>query len=128
MSLRDEIQADIAEAFDEDLADAVYQFSCTKAIHSNEYDFATQSYPIERYETYNGRGVLFGSYAKDMVKPTGYQAEDAKATILQSEVSAVPQIDDEWLTVKGIFKVMDVGADPADVTWVVRLRKVTDIQ
>ena len=60
MGLRDEIQADITEAFEEDLADAAYQFSCTKAIHSDEYDFATQSYPIERHETYNGRGVLFG--------------------------------------------------------------------
>lgn len=124
MSLRDEIQADIAEAFDEDLADAVHQFSCTKAIHSDEFDFATQSYPIVRYETYNGRGVLFGSYARDLVKPTGYQAEDCKATVLQNEVTLVPQIDDEWLTAKGIFRVIGISADPADVTWEVRLRKI----
>lgn len=124
MSLRDEIQADIAEAFDEDLADAVYQFSCTKAIHSNEYDFATQSYPIERYETYNGRGVLFGSYARDMVRPTGYQVEDTKATILKSEINGTPQIDDEWLTSRGVFKVIGISIDSADVALIFQLRKV----
>lgn len=47
---------------------------------------------------------------------------------MKYQVSGVPQIDDEWDTEKGTFKVMDVGADPADVTWVVRLRKIEDIQ
>ncbi|ELY3115101.1 glutamate 5-kinase, partial [Acinetobacter baumannii] len=30
MGLRDEIQADIAEAFNEDLADAVHSFTCDR--------------------------------------------------------------------------------------------------
>ena len=124
MGLRDELQADIAEAFDTDLADAVSQFTCSKIIYSGEMDFATQTYPIIGNETYSGRGVLFGSYQKDIVKPVDYQVTDCKATVLQNEVIGVPQISDVWMTVKGEFKVVNIGADPVDAIWKVQLRKV----
>ena len=75
-------------------------------------------------ETYSGRGVLFGSYQKDLVKPVDYQAEDAKAIVLQNEVTQVPQIDDVWVTSKGDFKVVNIGADPTDSIWTCQLRKV----
>lgn len=123
MGLRDEIQADIAEAFNEDLADAVTTFTCTKLIYSEEFDFATQTYPIIGEKTYSGRGV-FGSYERDLVKPANYQVEDVKAIVLQNEVNAVPQIDDVWLTSGGTFKVLSVGKDPASVSWRVQLRLV----
>ena len=35
MGLRDEIQADIAEAFNEDLADAVQTFTCDRVVSTN---------------------------------------------------------------------------------------------
>ena len=124
MGLREELQADIADAFNTDLEDAVSEFTCTKIIYSDEMDFATQTYPIIGNETYSGRGVLFGSYQKDMVKPADYQAEDAKAIVLQNEVAAVPQIDDVWATSKGDFKVVNIGADPMDAIWTCQLRKV----
>lgn len=69
-----------------------------------------------------GRGV-FSSYERDLVKPANYQIEDIKAIVLQNEVNAVPQIDDEWDS-GGVFKVLSVGKDPADVNWVCQLRKV----
>ncbi len=124
MGLREELQADIAEAFNIDLEDAVSEFTCTKIIYSGEMDFATQTYPIIGNETYSGRGVLFGSYQKDMVKPVDYQVTDCKAIVLQSEVIGVPQISDIWMTVKGEFKVVNIGADPVDAIWKVQLRKV----
>ena len=77
-----------------------------------------------RDRSYSGRGVLFGSYLKDLVKPADYQAEDAKAIVLQNEVAAVPQIDDVWVTDKGDFKVVNIGADPASATYSIQLRKV----
>ena len=122
--MRDELQAELAAAFNEDLADAVDSFTCTKPIYSGVFDFETQTYPIVGNESYSGRGVLFGSYLKDLVKPADYQAEDAKAIILQNEVAAVPQIDDIWVTSKGDFKVINIGADPASATYTVQLRKV----
>ena len=124
MGMRDELQEELAEAFNEDLADAVDTFTCEKPIYSGEFDFKTQTYPVVGSESYLGRGVLFGSYQKDLVKPTDYQAEDAKAIVLQNEVTAVPQIDDVWATSKGDFKVVNIGADPTDSIWVCQLRKV----
>ena len=124
MGLREELQDDIAEAFNTDLEDAVSEFTCTKIIYSGEMDFATQTYPIIGNETYSGRGVLFGSYQKDMVKPVDYQVTDCKATVLQNEVTQVPQISDVWMTVKSEFRVVNIGADPMDAIWKVQLRKV----
>ena len=122
--MRDELQAELAAAFNEDLADAVDSFTCTKPIYSGVFDFETQTYPIVGNESYSGRGVLFGSYQKDLVKPADYQAEDAKAIVLQNEVTAVPQIDDVWATSKGDFKVVNIGADPVAATFTIQLRKV----
>ena len=122
--MKDELQEELAAAFDEDLADAVDTFTCEKPIYSGEFDFETQTYPIIGSESYSGRGVLFGSYQKDLVKPTDYQYEDAKAIVLQNEVTAVPQIDDIWATSKGDFKVVNIGADPVAATYTLQLRKV----
>ena len=123
-NMRDELQAELAAAFNEDLADAVDSFTCEKPIYSGVFDFETQTYPVVGSESYSGRGVLFGSYLKDLVKPADYQAEDAKAIVLQNEATAVPQIDDVWATSKGDFKVINIGADPASATYTVQLRKV----
>ena len=124
MGIKDDIQAEVAAAFSADLADAVDTFTCEKPIYSGEFDFETQTYPVVGSESYSGRGVLFGSYQKELVKPADYQAEDAKAIVLQNEVTAVPQIDDVWATSKGDFKVVNIGADPTDSIWTCQLRKV----
>lgn len=123
-NMRDELQEELAAAFNDDLADAVDSFTCQKPIYSGEFDFETQTYPVIGSESYSGRGVLFGSYLKDLVKPADYQAEDAKAIVLQNEVTAVPQIDDVWATSKGDFKVVNIGADPTNSIWTCQIRKV----
>lgn len=122
--IKNKIQSKVAKAFDKKLADAVDSFTCTKLVYSGVFDFETQTYPVIGNESYSGRGVLFGSYQKDLVKPTDYQAEDAKAIVLQNEVTAVPQIDDVWVTSKGNFKVINIGADPVAATFTIQLRKV----
>ena len=124
MGIKDDIQAEVAAAFSADLADAVDSFTCEKLIYSGEFDFETQTYPIVGDESYSGRGVLFGSYLKDLVKPADYQAEDAKAIVLQNEVTAAPQIGDVWNTVKGDFEVKNIGSDPVSATYIIQLRKV----
>lgn len=124
MGMRDELQEELAAAFDEDLADAVDTFTCEKLIYSGEFDFETQTYPVVGDESYSGRGVLFGSYLKDMVKPTDYQVTDSKAIVLQNEVTGIPQIGDVWVTSRGGFKVVNIGVDPANSIWTCQLRKV----
>ena len=122
--IKNKIQSKVAKAFDKKLADAVDSFTCEKPIYSGEFDFETQTYPVVGSESYSGRGVLFGSYLKDLVKPADYQAEDAKAIVLQNEVSGVPQIGDVWNTVKGDFEVKNIGSDPVSATYIIQLRKV----
>ena len=122
--MRDELQEELAAAFDDDLADAVDTFTCEKPIYSGEFDFETQTYPVVGSESYSGRGVLFGSYLKDMVKPTDYQVTDSKAIVLQNEVTGIPQIGDVWATSRGGFKVVNIGADPVAATYTIQLRKV----
>lgn len=122
--MKDKIQAKVAQAFSTRLADAVDSFTCEKLIYSGEFDFETQTYPVIGNESYSGRGVLFGSYLKDMVKPADYQATDSKAIVLQNEVTGIPQIGDVWATSRGGFKVVNIGADPVAATYTIQLRKV----
>lgn len=122
--IRDKAQSKLGKAFGGKLANAVDSFTCEKPIYSGEFDFETQTYPVVGSESYSGRGVLFGSYQKDLVKPADYQSEDAKAIVLQNEVTQVPQIGDVWVTSKGDFKVVNIGADPTDSIWTCQLRKV----
>lgn len=124
--IRNKVQSKVAKAFDKKLADAVYPFTCTKIINSGDYDFKTETYPNQEVKTYSGRGVLFGSYVKDTVKPDDYQVEDCKATVLQNEVTAEPQKDDEWEAEKGLFRIVSISADPTDSIWKVQLRKVSE--
>lgn len=122
--IKNKIQSKVAKAFDKKLADAVDTFTCSKEIQSGEFDFESQTYPVITVEGYQGRGVLFGSYLKDMVKPADYQTTDSKAIVLQNEVTGIPQIGDVWATSKGRFKVVNIGQDPTGSIWVCQLRKV----
>src|SRR5690606_20456474 len=122
--IKNKIQSKVAKAFDKKLADAVDTFTCEKLIYSGEFDFETQTYTIVSDESYSGRGVLFGSYLKDMVKPTDYQVTDSKAIVLQNEVAGIPQIGDVWVTGKGEFEVKNISQDPTSSIWTCQLRKV----
>ncbi|WP_459661273.1 glutamate 5-kinase [Acinetobacter calcoaceticus] len=128
MGLRDELQADIAEALNSDLADAVDSFTCTrkKLTGSNP---ATGEDTYTEY-VYSGRGVLFGSYSKDLVKPIDYRATDSKAVLLQNEVKDAvgtlvePDVNDIWVIEGSNYRVVSYGKDPADSCWFCQLRKV----
>ena len=120
--IRDKIQSKVAKAFNTKLADAITTFTCSKEIQSGDFDFETQTYPMMTVEQYSGRGV-FGSYKRDLVKPNDYQVEDVKATVLQNEVTGVPQINDVWVA-GGQFKVLNVGKDPSGSIWICQIRKM----
>ena len=122
--IKNKIQSKVAKAFDKKLADAVDTFTCEKPIYSGEFDFETQTYPVVGSESYSGRGVR-GNYLRDMVKPIDYQTTDAKATVLQNELTSIPQIGDVWQFADGGFKVVNIGADPTNSIWTIQLRKVS---
>ena len=121
--MRDELQAELAAAFNDDLADAVDSFTCEKPIYSGEFDFETQTYPVVGSESYSGRGVR-GNYLRDMVKPIDYQTTDAKVIVLQNELTGIPQIGDVWQFADGGFEVKNISQDPTSSIWTCQLRKV----
>lgn len=115
MGLRDDITADLAEAFDGDLADAVTNFSASHP-GTPAYDPSTggvTAAPI----AYTGRGV-FAGYRADQIDGTLILATDKQLIALQSEVTLAPAVGD---TIAGM-SVVRVEQDPAAACWVVQLR------
>lgn len=121
MSLRDEIAADIAQAFDTDLADAVSEFTGKRFEPSGPPDPITQTQPGDWVE-YKSRGV-FGSFGVQVSEALGILRTDIKLTALQAEVSATPKVDDEIARGDVRYRVVHVGQDPASTTWTLQIRR-----
>ncbi|MGN8259511.1 hypothetical protein ACLEJW_09275 [Pseudomonas sp. SMSB3] len=130
MSMREEIQADLAEAFDdpEGLADAVRPVAGSRSIKGG-YDPAIGGTMPASTVHYTGRGV-FGSYLAKEIDGSRIQTEDVKLLVLQnelfeerdgqtSETLAAPKIGDQ---VSG-YRALNVSEDPAQATWTIQLRK-----
>ncbi|MGZ2245732.1 glutamate 5-kinase [Acinetobacter baumannii] len=126
--MRTKIQSKLGKAFSTKLADAVDTFTCTRKqlVSSNP---ATGEDTYTEY-VYSGRGVLFGSWAKDLVKPIDYRATDSKAVLLQNEVKdsagtlVKPDVNDIWVIEGGNYRVVSYGKDPSSSVWICQLRKV----
>lgn len=121
--MRQEIQSELAQAFDHDLLDAISKFSCTKVTYSGKYNPATEQYENQQQHTYTGRAIL-GNYLKDLVKPDQYQANDVKALVLQNELSSPPHINDEWVFEHQTYKVMNISQDSSAAIWTCQLRGI----
>ncbi|MCF5715165.1 hypothetical protein I9H06_16385 [Pseudomonas tremae] len=129
MGMREEIQAELAEAFDDPdgLADAVAKVEGTRKLAA-VYNPATGETSAGSL-SYMGRGV-FSSYLAREVDGSLIQALDEKLLTLQNElfvsegglataVKAEPLIGD----LIGGKRVLNVGHDPAGATWTIQLRK-----
>lgn len=126
MGMREEIQADLAEAFDDPdgLADAVKSVAGSRTVKGG-YDPEIGGTVPSSTTYYNGRGV-FGSYLAKEIDGTRILTEDVKLLVLQSElfegqadVPAAPKIGDQ---VSG-YRVLNVSEDPAQATWTIQLRR-----
>lgn len=130
MGMREEIQADLAEAFDDPdgLADAVRPVTGARSIKGG-YDPAIGGTVPASTVHYTGRGV-FGSYLAKEIDGSRIQTEDVKLLVLQNElfegqanavttISAAPKIGD---LISG-YRTLNVSEDPAKATWTIQLRK-----
>lgn len=115
MGLRDELTADVAEAFDTDLADAVQSFTGERVAAGGFDPVTGMGNPSA--STYAGRGV-FGTYRLDQIDGTLILATDKELLALQAEVTDAPQVND---TINGL-RVVRVEQDPAGATWTIQLR------
>ena len=117
-----DITADIKEAFDTDLADAVQPFTGSRTVQGEPSieDILTNTVGSNSNTiNYSGRGV-FSSYSEIEVDNDSIKMNDVKLIVLQSEVTTRPQLDD---MING-YQVVAVNQDPASVTFTIQLRKV----
>lgn len=130
MGMREEIQADLAEAFDDPdgLADTVKPVAGTRTVKGGYDPEIGGTLPASTMR-YTGRGV-FGSYLAKEIDGSRIQTEDVKLLVLQNElfveqagvatdVPAAPKIGDQ---VSG-YRALNVSQDPAEATWTIQLRK-----
>ena len=130
MGMREELQAELAEAFDDPdgLADTVKPVAGSRTVKGGYDPEIGGTVPASTIH-YTGRGV-FGSYLAKEIDGSRIQTEDVKLLVLQNEllegqtgavtdVTAVPKIGDQ---VSG-YRALNVSQDPAQATWTVQLRK-----
>lgn len=114
--MKQEITADIANAFDTDLKDAVKDFTAKRIILSDD-DWAVNDTQVLSTINYSGRGVFTGFHAHEIDNKTIMQS-DVKLICLQSELTDTPQIDDEI----NEMKIISISHDPAEVSFTIQLR------
>lgn len=126
MGLRDDIQADLAEAFDEDLADAVVPFSGTY-LGPGLYDPVTEETTAQPV-TYSGRGVL-DAYDSRRIDGVNILAGDVLLICLVSEVTDKPAVghqitaEDLLTGEQATYRIVSPGIDPAKAHYEIQLRK-----
>lgn len=130
MGMREEIQAELAEAFDDPdgLADTVKPVAGSRTVKGGYDPEIGGTVPASTIH-YAGRGV-FGSYLAKEIDGSRIQTEDLKLLVLQNElfeelagvvtdIPAAPKIGDQ---VSG-YRTLNVSEDPAQATWTIQLRK-----
>lgn len=126
MGMRDEIQAELAEAFDDDLADAVVLFTGAY-LGPGGYDPVTEE-NIAQTVTYAGRGLL-ASYDSRRIDNINIMTGDVILICLTNEVSDTPAVGHQVAVqdlVSGqpsTYRVVTVGTDPAAAHYDIQLRK-----
>ncbi|HYQ55360.1 MAG TPA: glutamate 5-kinase [Pseudomonas sp.] len=126
MGLRDDVQIDLAEAFGDDLADAVFPFSGTymgpgvwDPVHET-----TTAQPV----TYTGRGV-FDNYDSRRIDNINILVGDVLLICLANEVTDKPAVGheitaDDLITGEPVkYRIVSPGIDPAKAHYEIQLRK-----
>jgi len=118
MGLRDDLQTDLAEAFDTDLADAVTSF--TYRIVDRTIDTNTNT-TSETSTDYSTRGVI-GRFKKELFRDSNVLPTDSKITILQHELAVIPIMEAFIVTSDITYTIIKVRQDPAHAAWTLQCR------
>lgn len=126
MGLRDDIQADLAEAFDDDLADAVYTFTGSY-MGPGVWDPVSETSTAQPV-TYTGRGVL-DSYDSRRIDDLNILVGDVLLICLANEVTDKPAVGHQ-ITAPDLvtgepatYRIVSPGIDPAKAHYEIQLRK-----
>lgn len=127
MGLRDELQADLAQAFNTDLADAVLAFT-GEYMGPGVVDPVTEETTAQTV-TYSGRGVL-SRYEDSRIDNVNILVGDLRLTALTNEVTDTPDVGHKITAPdlmdrakQVVYLVKSVRSDPASATYRLQLRK-----
>lgn len=129
MSLREEIQADLAEVMDGDLAEAVRSFKYTTpsgAVYS-----PTTGQVTNETTPAAGRGVFYETQFFDLPAVPPLEDISTKAVVLQNELAVAPLNGGKLETLTDLgatdetFLVEYVKPDPTNAIWELYLRRYT---
>ncbi len=116
MSLKTEIQADLAEAMNEDLAEAVVAFTYTVPVNSSNYN-PTTGQVSPSGTTAGGRGIMYDLSLKEITNLPPLKNVSKRAVVLQNELSLTPEVDGTLDCPDGVYAVLHVMPDPVGATW-----------
>lgn len=126
MGLRDDVQIDLAAAFDDDLADAVQPFTGTY-MGPGEWDPVSETTTAQPV-SYAGRGV-FDSYDSHRIDNINILVGDVLLICLANEVTDKPAVGHE-ITASDLitghlttYRIVSPGIDPAKAHYEIQLRK-----
>jgi len=124
MGLREELQADLKEAFDEDLSDAVRQLTLSHVSKDlTVYDplLGTNTRTTVDYST---RGI-FTNYSTNELFNSTIEPTDSKLIIIANELDVVPQIQDKITDNESrIYNIIGQLHDPINATYELQVRAV----
>lgn len=110
----------ISKAFSGHLSDTVNAFTGERVGKDVRYDVDTDTL-VYNSVNYSGRGV-FGSYTNFEIDGSNVRLNDVKLLCLQVEIDSKPLIGDVIVSDGKEYRIIDVKADPAEVTWSIQLR------
>lgn len=126
MGIRDELQTEVAAAFDTDLKDAVKDFTGTYTVRG-DWDPVTET-GSETQVTYSGRGVL-ARYKLRRIDGVNILHGDLKLTALVNEVTDKPAVGhfvsapDPITGVLQRYEVIAAAADSTCAAYSIQLRR-----
>ena len=123
MGLREELQADLKEAFDEDLSDAVKQITLKQVSKDlTTYDPVTGTNTRTSVDYYT-RGI-FTDYTIEERYNSFLEPTDSKLIIIANELEVVPQIRDVISEGATNYNIIGQLHDPVKATYELQVRKV----
>lgn len=118
--LKDLLTKELLFAFENDLKDTYKPFTLTRTVITRDKRTDENTTLVT---TLNGHGV-FGSFTAEEADGSVNLITDTKLLIIQEAFAGTPAEGDY---ING-YRVISVSKDPADVTWVLGLRKTNGLE
>lgn len=111
----------LPEVFDKELADAVHQFTGKRVNDESIFDPVKDEYVMGSDLLYSGRGTV-RDYNDFEIQATQIDITDLRLSVLQTEITEEPRIDDIIHIQGQDRRVMRVSPSSTNLKWVLQLR------